>query len=87
MTLLEIDPVTDTRRMPMPVHLFVPLARAAEIAGISRGHTWRLCSSGAWSSDSFRIGKSWYVNRIFPDTYVRAKPGLKLGQKINRNKK
>jgi excisionase family DNA binding protein len=64
---------------------YISAKEAAHIAGVHKSHVCRLCRNGAFESG--KVGNSWLILRSSAENYVRAKPGLKLGQKINRNKK
>ena len=64
---------------------YISTKEAAVIAGINKSHVCRLCQYGKLKSQ--KIGNSWLILRESAMEYKPEKPGLKLGQKINRRKK
>lgn len=64
---------------------YISAKEAAKIAGIQKSHVCRLCQDGAW--EAHKIGTQWVIPRTCAERYQKKKPGLKKGQKINREKK
>ncbi len=68
----------------MPEH-YITTAEAAKIIGCTQRHVRRLVASGKLIFKQIGIG--YLILRSSAEAYDGGKPGLKLGQKINRKKK
>lgn len=64
---------------------YITIAEGVKRKRLSSSHLKRLCRSG--DVEAQHMGRLWLILASSLDAYKPKKPGIKLGQKINRSKK